>query len=109
MRAGTMRFFGSVQKESTVRDDHGSQTIVWIDFLERVSFSLDAIGGQEIDAAGAVRAQSKFNVVMRWRDGVMAGMRLAYRNRVFSIISANDPDGKRRELDLLVIEGARAN
>jgi SPP1 family predicted phage head-tail adaptor len=52
----------------------------------------------------APTSRTTHRVVMRWRAGIGAGMRLAEGARLFSIRSALDPDERRRRLVLLVEE-----
>jgi SPP1 family predicted phage head-tail adaptor len=105
MRAGALRYKGSVQGRTVVRDDYGSQTVTWNTVVPRIHFSLEANGGGQSETADQVRAQSRFDVNSRYFAAIEAGMRLVCGDRTFSIISVNDPTGLNRELVLLVSEG----
>jgi SPP1 family predicted phage head-tail adaptor len=67
-------------------------------------------GAMELVSAGERRrgerpeSAATHRVTLRWREGVTAAMRLQAGPRRFSIRSAVDPDGRRRDLVCLVEE-----
>jgi SPP1 family predicted phage head-tail adaptor len=106
IRSGVLRNAGMLQDRSKVRDpDTGDQSTVWID-VRKVRFSLEATGGREIEVAGQVRAQSTFQIVMRWIPGVKTTMRILCEGRIFNITNINDVENRHRELDITAIEGS---
>ncbi len=41
---------------------------------------------------------NNYQIVIRWRADVVAGMRFVFRDRLFLIQASSDPDGRRRFL-----------
>lgn len=46
----------------------------------------------------------RYRIVMRWHGGVDGASRLRLGGRVFEVLSAADPDGRRRELTIVARE-----
>ncbi|MGV6871732.1 head-tail adaptor protein [Pseudochelatococcus sp. B33] len=46
----------------------------------------------------------RYRIVMRWRAGLDGTSRLRLGGRVFAVLSATDPDGRRRELVVVAQE-----
>jgi SPP1 family predicted phage head-tail adaptor len=61
-------------------------------------------GGTERWIAGRPEQAGQIRITMRWRAGMNAGMQLRDDMRVYEIISAGDPDGNRKRLELICNE-----
>ncbi len=60
--------------------------------------------GDERSRAGREEQVARFEITIRWRAGVNAGMRLTGQGATYGIISAGDPDGRRTRLSCLCEE-----
>jgi SPP1 family predicted phage head-tail adaptor len=79
----------------------GGDAVVTAPVVATVWGSLEALGGTEGEA---LVAQAAYRVRLRYRAGVTPKMRLGLDGRRFEILSVQDPDGRRRELVLMVQE-----
>lgn len=111
MRAGTLRRIGMLQRPETSRDPSGGPVLSWLD-VGRVRFMIQLTQGREIEAAGNVRSIATWTVTMRFRPGVMAGMRIRADEplapggeRYYRITAVNDVYQLHHELELTVVEG----
>lgn len=50
------------------------------------------------DAQERPELAARYRITMRWRPGLDGSCRLRLGERVFAVLSASDPDGRRREL-----------
>ncbi len=66
--------------------------------------SLRWTGGDERRRAGRPEQAARWEIAIRWRAGVSAGMRFESQGRRFGIVSAGDPDGNRARLVCLCEE-----
>jgi SPP1 family predicted phage head-tail adaptor len=62
------------------------------------------LSGDERRVADRPEQAARYEITLRWRAGIDAGMRLAGSGRLFGIISVGDPDGKRCRLVCLCEE-----
>jgi SPP1 family predicted phage head-tail adaptor len=108
MRSGALRQKGMLQDRSASRDSLGGQNLAWID-VAPVRFALQPQGGREFNTADAVRNQSTFTIMMRFRRGMNETMRIvgqgAIAGRVFNFVNINDVDERHRDLEITAIEG----
>lgn len=56
------------------------------------------LSGDERWSAGRTEQAARYEITIRWRAGVNAGMRLTGPGVVFGILSAGDPTGNRSRL-----------
>jgi SPP1 family predicted phage head-tail adaptor len=105
MRAGSLRHLGTLQDRSTTKDAYGGQPQTWIDVETNVAFSINALGGDEVATGGGVRGQSRYQIVMRYRDGVGHTMRLVEGSRVYNFVQVSDVEERHRELRITAVEG----
>jgi SPP1 family predicted phage head-tail adaptor len=66
--------------------------------------SLELVSAGERQRADRAEQAATHRVRLRHRDGVTGAMQLSLGLRRFAILSAADPDGRRRELTCLVEE-----
>ena len=100
MRAGELRNQVTLQQQTKTRNAIGGEVItwatvatVWADKLHQTS--------REFFAAQKINAEITDLFKIRYREKVDAKMRLIFRGRIYDIIGADDPDGRRRELWLM--------
>lgn len=107
----------TLQQEVQTPDGGGGYSRTWTNVVdlwaEIISVSGSAAasagrGGKEILFAGQLQSQITHRILLRYRDGVTAGMRLVFENRAFNIMYIADNAEDRDTLELLVIEGAAA-
>ncbi|MDE3061211.1 MAG: phage head closure protein [Pseudomonadota bacterium] len=106
----------TLQQETQTADGAGGYMRTWTNvadlWAEILSVSGGASsgsrGGKEILFAGQLQSQVTHKILLRYRDGVIPGMRLVFENRAFNIVYLADTGENRDALELLVIEGAAA-
>lgn len=103
MNAGTLNKQITIQSPSTTQDDYGQPTTDWTDLMTTWA-SIRAATSKEVYAASGFTSQLSHIITIRWRPGVQANQRIAYRGRVFEIQTVADPDESRVELNLLCLE-----
>ena len=95
INAGAMRYQVRIESRSSVQDSAGEPELIWQSFASRRA-ELARTPGREIFAQGR-EARVPTVWKLRFLDGVTPGMRLLCRGKVYDIISAIDPDGRRAE------------
>lgn len=97
MNPGRMRHTVRIEARSTTRDAAGEPKLEWSIFAAPRRAELVRTPGTEIFAQGRNgRVPTVFK--LRHLDGVLPQMRLLFRDKVYNILSAIDPDGCRAEL-----------
>ena len=103
-RIGAMRSRVTLQAPVETDDGAGGVVVSWVDVASVWAEVRPRRGGEGLWAdAPAGRLTSE--IVMRWRDDVWPGMRLVAGERTFDIRAAYDPDGRRRRVVCLGLEG----
>ena len=106
LQAGTLNRVVEVQTRSTAKDSFGHQADVWTTtFTARAS--IEPMSGAEMVAAGLQTGETTLQVVMRWRAGVTAAMRVLYGENVYAILSVLDENMKHRKLTLVCQQGLK--
>lgn len=100
----------TLQREVRVDDGAGGYTRSWDDVAEvwgEIAVVASAGGsGKEAVFAGQLQAAVSHRILLRYRDGVTADMRLRFEGRVFNIYSVSVTGEDRQALELWVSEGA---
>jgi len=79
---------------------------LWAEIVPLVGAGSSARGsGKEAPFAGQLQADISHRILLRYRDGITADMRLLYENRAFNIRSVANLNEDRDTLQLLVQEG----
>lgn len=81
--------------------DNGEPNTAWVDFLPRVSASVEPLRGRELYAAQEHQADVDVRIRIRYREGIEPTMRVVHDGRVYDIRAVIDPDLRHRELELL--------
>lgn len=85
IRAGTLRHRVTLQKRVYTRDpDTGEKLLGWED-VAKVYASISDSSAKELMVAQAAQSEVTGRIVIRYRSGVDASMRILYRNQVFNI------------------------
>lgn len=106
MRAGTLRHRGMIQQRSEIRDpDTGAVKTEWVDF-DAAWMSIEPLSAREFIAAQAAQSEISARIVMRYRDGIDATMRIVHRGKIYNIKGVlPDPVSGREYLTLPVSMG----
>jgi len=100
MGAGKYRHRIKIQQLSIAQDDIGNNIEAWTDFAE-VWASAKSLSGREYWAAAQTQSEKSVIFEIRYRDGVHSvDMRVVYGTRVLDILSAIDPDERKKVLVL---------
>lgn len=106
IRAGALRHRMTIERSTEgAADASGEKPITW-SALRTVDASLTLQSGAEGRAGDTIVASSTYLVVMRHQFGITVTPkdRLTLGTRIFDIDSVADPDGRSRELQLVVRE-----
>ena len=77
--------------------DYADVATVWASVIGTES-------GNETSAAGAVTADTIYNVTLRDFPGVTSQWRITWGTKTLDIISVFDPDGRKRQLNIKAVE-----
>ena len=78
-------------------DDAGGFDRQWI-LRAHVHGHIKSMRGAQQFTANAEEATIEAEIILRWRDDVVAGMRLRTAGRILPIVSVTDPDDRHRFL-----------
>jgi len=106
LQAGTLNRQVTIEQRNLVKDTFGQQVETWTTFATTRA-SIEPLSGAQVVAAGAQLGETMVQVVMRWRPGVTAAMRVRYQGAIYSIVSVLDEYAKHRKLTLLCQEGLK--
>lgn len=112
MRNGPLRHRITLQAPSQAQnEDTGEMVPVWTDWPEQGAkhwARIEPLSGRDFIASKALQSEVSGRIVLRYRAGITASMRILYRGTVYSI-HAVLPDTKsgREYLTLLVSEGVK--
>lgn len=104
MQSGQLRKRLTIQQRSAAQDSYGQPLTTWTD-VATVWGAVEPLSGRELMAAEAVQAEVTHQVVIRYRPGISAKMRIAYGARLFDIQNVLDENERHRILTLLCLEG----
>lgn len=102
--AGDLRHQVTIQQRATTQDALGGPSTTWTT-LCTTRAQISPLNGRELLAAQAVQSEVSHNVVMRYRPGITAAMRLIYAGRIFNIHAVIDDNEAHRQLSLTCSEG----
>lgn len=104
MRAGDLRKRITIEQRSASQSASGEQSHAWT-LVAVVSAAVEPMSGRELEKAQAVFAEVSHQVLIRWRPGITAKMRVSYDGRLFNIGAVIDENERHRQLTLLCVEG----
>ena len=106
MRAGKLRHRVTIEQPTTVQDPNTGEQVPGWAAVDTVWASVEPLSAREFIAAGADQSSVSTRVTMRYRSDVAAGMRLAYRGKVYDIKGVlPDPESGLEWLTLPCAEG----
>lgn len=109
MQAGKLRHRIQIQRKVTAQDPVTGEQLTnqWEDFA-RVWASVEDLSARDFVAAQAIQSEAKSRVVIRYREGITADMRIVLNSGVICAIVGPplmDPDSRKEYLTLLVSSG----
>lgn len=99
LRAGDLNRRITIQEKTATADSTGQMIESWAD-LGTIWTAVIMSGGKEFYAAQKLRADVTAVFKVRFTRAITPVNRIIYDGRTFEILSANDPDGMRRELHI---------
>ena len=106
MRAGQLRDRWTIQRKSVAKSATGAEVVTWTT-LCTIWAGEKPMSGTEVLKSGANIAQQTTVLSLRYRSGITPAMRATRGSRVLDIEQAINPDGRKRELELLCTEVVR--
>lgn len=104
MRAGELRHKIEIQSETGVKDPDSGEIIPGWTTFARVWAEVADLSGREFWDSQQVQSEVSTRVRIRYLDGVKPTMRVIHGSRTLQIEAVIDPDGRRRELQLMARE-----
>lgn len=104
MKAGELRHRVTIQQRVTGQDEYGQPLNTWQDMATVWAKIEDLTGREYFSAQQIPTAQVSTRATIRWRADVKPEMRLVHGSRVLDIKAVLDPDGRRRQLQLMCQE-----
>jgi len=103
--AGRLRHRVDIEDLVTAQDSHGDITQTWQSFAESVPAAVEPLSARELVQAQAVQSEVSARIVIRYRPGVKATMRIVKGSTVYRIHGVlQDKDSGRVYLTLPVSE-----
>ncbi|MBX7275482.1 phage head closure protein [Pseudomonas sp. ERGC3:05] len=109
MQAGKLKHRVQIQRKLSAQDPKTGEQLTeqWVDFV-RVWASVEDLSARDFIAAQAVQSEAKSRVVIRYRAGITAEMRVVLDSgAVCAIVGPPlmDPNSRKEYLTLLVSSG----
>ena len=105
----------TLQQEVQTPDGAGGYVRTWEDMAELWAEIISLTGditrrgiGNESTVAGQLQSEKSHRILLRYRAGVTAGMRMRFETRAFNIVYVSNRDEANEVLELLVNEGSAA-
>jgi len=89
---------------SPERDAFGVLNASWVE-LDTVWAGVEPLSGREYWAQQQVQSEITVRIRIRYRSDVLAGMRVTYSGRIYTIKNIIDPQEYHQELQLMCSEG----
>lgn len=103
MQIGKLRHRVSLQEEQRVDDGSGGSTTSFVE-TGLLWANVTGIGGREFYEAKRLNPEISHQVEIRYRPGIVGGMRFMHGDAAFRIVSPVDPDGRGRSLLIMCTE-----
>ena len=99
MEAGKLNRRITIQRKTVTPDSYNQPIETWVDAFT-VWCRVVSSGGKEYYAAQKLNASTEIVFSVRYTTGIASTDRIKYGSRVFEILSVNDVDGMREELQI---------
>lgn len=100
MRAGLLRHLVTIEHYTVIRLPNGTIIEDWAPFAN-VWAEVRDLRGREFWSAQQVQSEVTTRILIRYLPGVSSDMRVVHEGQVYEIDHILEPDGRRRELQLL--------
>lgn len=100
MRAGKLRHRIAIEAPTGAQNEFGEPVDTWA-VHSAVWASKEDLTGREAFAAQQVNAAVSTRFGVRFIEGINARMRIVHDGTLYNIVSASDPDGRKRELVII--------
>jgi SPP1 family predicted phage head-tail adaptor len=100
MRAGNLRHRVQTERLSTAPDGGGGYVESWVP-IAQVWAQVEALSGREYWQAMQVQSEARYRLRLRYQADLTAADRIVCGGAVLNIEHVADPDGRRRELEVL--------
>jgi SPP1 family predicted phage head-tail adaptor len=105
MQRGKLRHPIKIQKRTDSASETGQPVAVWSTFARDVPASFDPIQGREFFAGQGVVVSEPARFRINYLEGVVAEMRVTFRDKIWDIHSVEDVGGRMREMYLYCATG----
>ena len=103
MLGGQLRDTITIQVRSSTDDAAGEPVLSWTDFAANIHANVTDMTGKEFVSGQAILNAVTTTVVIRYRVGVTAAMRVVSRGVIYNIQAVLEPENKRREMHLVCL------
>jgi len=105
MKAGSLRQKITIQENAALNDATGSQKPVWQDVCT-VQAAIKPLSGRELIVSQAENSEISVRIVIRYRAGITAAMRIVYQNTIYAIVAPPiNTDMRNTELQIMCAAG----
>ena len=101
MQAGQLRDRITIQVRSSADNAAGEPVLGWIDFATAIYANVTDMSGKEYVSGQTILNAVTTTIVIRYRAGVTAAMRVISRGVTYNIQAVLEPENKRREMHLM--------
>lgn len=106
LSAGKLRHRITIQRYQEERDAAGAVIKNWVDWFTNVPASVEYLSAREFVSAQANHSNVTARIVIRWRPGLNATMRILHRDKIYNIAGVlPDLDSGMEYITLPVSEG----
>lgn len=106
MRIGELRHLVRLEERVEVADEAGGQSVNWVQ-VDEVWASIEPLSGREFLASQSPQSEVTNKVTIRYRDGVVAGMRIVHGDAVYGILYPMDIKGRHQLIQLMCTTGVK--
>lgn len=105
MKAGSLRHRVTIQENAALKDAAGSQKPYWVDVCT-VYAAIKPLSGRELIVSQAENSEINVRIVIRYRAGITASMRIVYQNTIYAIVAPPiNTDMRNAELQIMCAAG----
>lgn len=107
LNAGRLRHRITIERKTHEQDPTtGAMTPVWLPLAQNVAAAVEPLSGRELLAAGQMKSKITARVIVRYREGITAAMRVLHGGQTFNIVAVIPDDQSGREWLTLMVESA---
>lgn len=104
MNAGKLRHRITLQRRDVTQDAFGAPVDTWTD-VATVYASIDPLKGSQLLAAQAFGNETKAKIIIRYRPGITADMRVVFGAKIYDIHEIINPGECNVEIHMICSEG----